>query len=113
MTIEGEHSETALCEAGQCPHCRSKATPRDAELQRQMQNRLSRIIGQLGGIKKMIDDDRYCGDLLVQIAAAESALQALAYVVLRDHMKTCMVDEIRAGNTEIIDEALELMKKLK
>lgn len=111
--IEYERGEAAACETGQCPHCRNKATPRDTELQRQMQNRLSRIIGQLGGIKKMIDENRYCGDLLVQIAAAESALQALAYVVLRDHMETCMVDEIRAGNTEIIDEALELMKKLK
>ena len=51
-----------------------------------MQNRLSRIIGQLGGIKKMLDENRYCGDVLTQIAAAESALQALGYMVLRDHM---------------------------
>ena len=99
--------------SGVCEHCRHKSTPRDAELQRQMQNRLSRIIGQLGGIKKMLDDNRYCGDVLTQIAAAESALQALGYMVLRDHMASCVVEQIRQGNNEIVDETVELMKKLK
>lgn len=99
--------------SGACQHCRHKSTPRDEELQRQMQNRLSRIIGQLGGIKKMIDDNRYCGDVLTQIAAAESALQALGYMVLRDHMSSCVVEQIRGGNDAIVDETVELMKKLK
>ena len=99
--------------AGECMHCRHKATPRDEQLKRSMLNRLSRIIGQLGGVKKMIEDDRYCGDVLTQIAAAESALQALGYEVLRDHMATCVAEQIRLGNGEIVDEALELIKKLK
>ena len=76
-------------------------------------NRLNRVIGQLGGIKKMIEEDRYCGDILMQVAAVESALQALGYVMLQDHMETCVVEEIQNGNTAIVDEAIELVKKLK
>lgn len=78
-----------------------------------LKNRLNRIIGQLGGIRTMLDDNRYCGDILTQVAAAESALQSFGYLVLREHMETCVVEEIRDGNTAIVDEAVELMKKLK
>ena len=85
-------SETMEC------GCHYKATPRgDMEL-RQLQNRLKRMIGQLNGIGKMLEDNRYCGDILVQVAAVESALQAFGYLVLQDHL---------------VDEALELIKKLK
>ena len=69
--------------------------------------------GQLDGVLKMIEDDRYCGDILMQVAAVESALQALGYVMLQDHMETCVVEEIQNGNTAIVDEAIELVKKLK
>ena len=56
-----------------CPH--HKHTPRTPEATHQLQNRLNRMIGQLNGIKKMLDDNRYCGDVLTQLAAAESALR--------------------------------------
>ena len=100
------------CGAPACPHCH-KRTPRDAQTLRQLQNRLNRIIGQLGGIKAMLDDNRYCGEVLTQIAAAESALQSLGYLILQEHMETCVVEEIRDGNTAIVDEAVALMRKLK
>ena len=93
--------------------CRYKHTPRSEEAKKKLTNRLNRMIGQLGGIKKMIEEDRYCGDILMQVAAAESALQALGYVMLQDHMETCVVEEIQNGNTAIVDEAIELVKKLK
>lgn len=112
MTDEHTEECTAQCPYG-CADCRYKTTPRNAELQRQMQNRLSRMIGQLGGIKKMIEDNRYCGDILNQIAAVESALQSLGYMVLRDHMASCMTEQIKSGNMRIVDEAVELIKKLK
>lgn len=96
-----------------CEKCRHKAKPRSAEEEKQLQNRLNRIIGQLNGIKKMLADNRYCGDILTQVAAAESALQAFGYTVLQSHMQTCVTDEIRSGNNEIMEEALELIKKLK
>ena len=98
-----------------CPHCaeRYKETPRDPESRKLLQNRLSRIIGQLNGIKKMIDDNRYCGDILTQVAAAESALQSFGYIILQDHMETCVTQQILKGNEETIPEVIDLIKKLK
>ena len=96
-----------------CACCHHKNTPRDAGEQKQMQNRINRIIGQLNGIKNMIDDNRYCGDILIQIGAVESALQSLGYIILQDHMQTCVAEEVRKGNEEILTEAVELIKKLK
>lgn len=84
----------------------------EAEL-RQLKNRLNRIIGQLNGIGRMLDENRYCGDILTQLAAAESALQSFGYLILQEHMETCVVEEIRKGNEGIMDEAVELIRKLK
>lgn len=67
----------------------------------------------MNGIKKMLDDNRYCGDILTQIAAVESALQSFGYIILQDHMETCVVEEIKNGNLQIVDEAVDLIKKLK
>ncbi len=97
-----------------CPACEHfKAVPRDSELRKSLDNRLNRIIGQLNGIKKMLDDNRYCGDVLTQISAVESALQNFGYIVLQNHMETCVSDQIRKGNEEIISETVALIKKLK
>ena len=94
-----------------CPH--HQHPPRTPEATHQLQNRLNRMIGQLNGIKKMLDDNRYCGDILTQIAAVESALQSFGYIILQDHLETCVVEEIQNGNTEILEEAIDLIKKLK
>ena len=80
---------------------------------KKLNSRINRIIGQLKGIQNMIDDNRYCGDILIQIGAVESALQALGYLILQEHMESCVVEEVRRGNTAIMSEAVELMKKLK
>lgn len=93
--------------------CHYKNTPRSKETSKQLRNRINRVIGQLNGIQKMLDDNRYCGDILTQIAAAESALQGIGYIILNEHMQTCVVEEIQKGNTAITAEAVELMKKLK
>lgn len=93
--------------------CHFKNTPRSEETLHQLKNRINRIVGQLNGIQKMLDDNRYCGDILNQIAAVESALQSVGYIVLEEHMNTCVIDEIKNGNTDIVNEAVDLMKKLK
>ena len=64
-------------------------------------------------IQKMLDENRYCGDVLTQLAAVESALQSVGYIILQEHMRTCMSEEIKQGSTEVVDETLELIKKLK
>lgn len=96
-----------------CVCCRHKSTPRDAKEQKNLQNRVNRIIGQLKGIQGMIEDNRYCGDILIQIGAAESALQSLGYVILEEHMMTCVAEGVQQGNTQILAESVELMKKIK
>lgn len=112
QTESAEKIESAeAADACMCHH--HKSTPRDAKEQKQLQNRINRIIGQLNGIKNMIDDNRYCGDILMQVGAAESALRGLGYVILQDHLKTCVVEEVQQGNEEIMDETMELIKQLK
>lgn len=93
--------------------CHRRETPRQDEELKQLKNRLNRIVGQLNGIGKMLDENRYCGDILNQVAAVESALQAFGYVILQGHMETCVVEEIHRGNTEVVEEVVELVKKLK
>ena len=97
-----------------CPHCASKRHhPRNEEELKSLQNRISRIQGQLSGISKMLDENRYCGDVLTQIAAVESALQSVGYIVLASHMNSCVKGDIIAGKDGVIDETVELIKKLK
>ena len=110
--MAGENKQVQECPAEKwC--CHQKATPRDEKELKQLKNRLNRMAGQLNGIGKMLDENRYCGDILTQVAAVESALQAFGYLILREHMETCVVEEIRKGNTAVVDEAVELIKKLK
>lgn len=93
--------------------CHRKTTPRQEKEVKQLKNRLSRMVGQLNGIGRMLDENRYCGEILTQVAAVESALQSFGYLILQEHMETCMVEEIGKGNLDVIEEAVELVKKLK
>lgn len=97
--------------AGIC--CHTKHTPRSAAQNKNLKNRLNRMIGQLNGIGRMLDENRYCGDILTQIAAIESALQGFGYIVLKEHLETCVVEEVLKGNDKIMDETIDLVRKLK
>ena len=102
-----QENETA-CERADCCH---KRTPRSDETKAGIVRRLNRAIGQLNGVKSMIEDNRYCGDVLTQLAAAESAVRRVSEIILRDHMRTCVIEEIREGNDEVVDELVDLMRK--
>lgn len=91
--------------------CHYKETERSEALQSNVKKRLNRAIGQLNGVKNMIDDNRYCGDVLTQLAAAESAIHSTAELILRDHLETCVKDRIRRGDDEVLEEAMRLIKK--
>jgi uncharacterized membrane protein len=81
-----------------CPAChRHKHTPRDAESLQQLKNRLSRMTGQLNGIARMLDENRYCGDILIQISAVEKALQGFGYTVALVIM--CVIRELLGSGT--------------
>jgi DNA-binding FrmR family transcriptional regulator len=103
-----KHADGA--QAGKCC-CHYKETERTEKLQVDVKKRLNRAIGQLNGVKNMIDNNRYCGDVLTQLAAAESAVHSAAEMILRDHLETCVKDRIRQGDDEIIEEAMRLIKK--
>ena len=97
-----------------CAECaRHKAKPRDEATLRSLQSRLNRMIGQLSGIGRMLEENRYCGDVLIQVAAVESALQSFGFTVLQEHLETCVADDVRAGRDESLTEVMSLIKKLK
>ena len=91
--------------------CRHKETPRSEALQKDVQRRLNRAIGQLGGVKSMIEDNRYCGDVLTQLAAVEKAVRRISELVLREHLETCVADGLRRGDDDVIDEVMGLLKQ--
>ena len=95
-----------------CENC-IKAKHRTEEEKNTLTRRLNIISGQINGIKQMIDDDRYCNDVLLQVASATNALKSLGNEILKSHMKSCMVDDIENGNLEVIDDVLDLFGKLK
>lgn len=93
--------------------CRHKDTERSLEFQEDLKKRLNRAIGQLNGVKNMIDDNRYCGDVLMQLAAAEAAVRRVSELVLHDHLETCVVEQVKAGNTDVLDEVMDLIRTFK
>ena len=90
-----------------------KNNPRSEEEIRKLTNRIHRMVGQLNGIEKMIEDNRYCGDVLIQIAAIEKALQAFGYIILEDHLDSCVLEEAKNENEEIVKEIMSFIKNLK
>ena len=74
--------------------------------------RLRRIEGQVRGIQNMLENDAYCADILVQVAAVNAALNSFNKVLLANHVRTCVADNIRQGNDEVIEELVTLLQKL-
>ena len=85
---------------------------RDPEEKRKLMNRLSRIEGQIRGLKGMVEKDDYCADILTQAAAANAALNAFSRELLSNHMHSCVVRDIRDGRDETIDELLGILQKM-
>jgi len=79
---------------------------------RELVNRMNRIEGQVRGIKGMIERHVYCDDILNQIASAQSALHGAAKLLLEKHMKSCVVEQLKAGDEEVIDEVVKTIFKL-
>lgn len=90
---------------------RYKDTPRNDDGKKKLVNRCNRIAGQMSGVKAMIEEDRYCEDILIQLAAIGNSIKSLSLEILDEHMNTCMVEHIKAGNTEVVDSVLELIKR--
>lgn len=87
-------------------------TPRTSDEKEKMLKRLKRIEGQVRGIQKMIEEDRYCVDILIQISAIESALKQVGFSVTERHMNHCVSDAIKKGEgAESIDELMKVLRQ--
>ena len=91
--------------------CKKKNIERSIEETDKINNRINRMIGQLNGIKNMINENRCCDDILIQLAAVDKSIKSLASIILESHMKDCMVKSINEGKTEVIDEIIDLFKR--
>ena len=109
---EDAAAETAQAEAETLHACCCRHKKRSEEEYKSLIHRLNRIEGQIRGIRGMVEKDVYCADILVQVAAANSALNAFSRELLSQHVRTCVADDLRAGSDEKLDELLKLLPKL-
>lgn len=93
-------------------NCRCKTTARDPEEVRKLMNRLSRMEGQIRGIRNMLENDAYCNDILIQSAAVTAAMNAFNRELIASHLRTCVARDLREGNDEVIDELVATLQKL-
>lgn len=95
-----------------CECCSQKTKSRSEQEYKSLINRLNRIEGQVRGIKRMVEADIYCTDILIQVSAINAALNAFNRELLGNHIRTCVADNIRNGNDEVIDELILTLQKL-
>jgi DNA-binding FrmR family transcriptional regulator len=102
--------EMGMLEAKDCCCCRKKA--RSEKEVKDLMNRLRRIEGQVRGIQRMVENDSYCPDIITQVAAVNAALNSFNKVLLGEHIRTCVSEDVRMGNSEKVDELVGLLQKL-
>ena len=92
--------------------CCHKTKERSQEEYKSLIHRLNRVEGQIRGIRGMVEKNAYCPDILMQVAAANAALNAFSKELLANHIRTCVAQDIRAGKDETIDELVVTLQKL-
>ena len=99
-------------EEEKCCCCHHKTKERSEKEYKDLIHRLNRIEGQIRGIKGMVEKDAYCPEILVQVAAANAALNSFNKVLLANHIRTCVADDIRNGQDDTIEELIETLGKV-
>ena len=94
-----------------CKKC-TRTKHRSDEEKKYLNTRLKTIEGQIRGISKMIEDDRYCDDVLIQISAVTKSLKSLGNEMLKGHLSTCVIEDIKNDKLEVIDDVMDLIGKL-
>jgi CsoR family transcriptional regulator, copper-sensing transcriptional repressor len=89
-----------------------KPSMHSAEVQKSLIHRLNRVEGQIRGIKKLIEQETYCDDILHQLEASRSALRSIEMVLLESHVKHCIVHQVQHGSEDVLDEILTTIKKI-
>lgn len=95
-----------------CCACSEKHKERSPEEYKDLINRLSRIEGQVRGIKSMVERGAYCPDILTQASAVNSALNSFSKVLLSNHIRTCVMNDIKEGNDEVVEELVATLQKM-
>ncbi|MCI8281784.1 MAG: metal-sensing transcriptional repressor [Lachnospiraceae bacterium] len=112
---ENNHSESPLAEqteeAANEASCCAKTKERSDQEYKDLIHRLNRVEGQIRGIRGMVERDAYCIDILVQVAAANAALNSFGKVLLANHIKTCVTQDIREGKEETVDELVSILQR--
>ena len=88
----------------ECSRCQHRMKDRSEKERKNMINRLNRIEGQVRGIKKMVENNAYCPEILIQVSAVNAALNSFNKVLLAEHIRTCVAEDIRGGDEAAIDE---------
>lgn len=96
----------------ECCCCSKRKKEHSPEEYKCLMNRLCRIEGQIKGIKNMLENDAYCPDILIQVSAVNAALNSFNKVLLANHLKSCVIEDIRKGNNQVIDELVKTLQKL-
>ena len=99
-------------EAPDCPHCGERKKKRTPEEQRELLLRLKKAEGQIRGIEKMVENDAYCPEILIQVSALTGALNSFNKELLACHIKSCVAEDIRAGDADAIDDFVRVLQKL-
>lgn len=94
-----------------CSKSDCKTKKRTEEGKKSLMNRMNRIIGQMNGVRAMIEDDRYCDDVLIQLSAIDKAIKSLANVILDKHLHSCLIESIQNGDYEALDEIADLFRR--
>lgn len=90
----------------------SKEAHHSEQIKKKITTRLNKIEGQIRGINRMVSEDTYCDNILNQISAVQSALKGVSKLLLEAHINSCVVDQIQAGETEVIDELMTTINKM-
>ena len=106
----GYAEETMEEEKETCPAC-ARHTMRSEETKKDLMVRLKRAEGQIRGIEKMVEDDLYCPDILIQVSAVTSALNSFNKVLMAEHIRGCVAEDLKEGKTESIDEFVKVVQK--
>lgn len=86
--------------------------PRSSDTVKRVGNRLNRVIGQLGGIKKMLEENRCTDDILIQLSAAEKSIENIKYCIMTEEIETCAAERLASGDTSAVSETVDMLKKL-
>lgn len=93
------------------PDCCVRHKKRSDEELKSLTARLNRISGQISGIRRMLEEERYCVDILMQVSAVQAAMSAFSKELMQNHVRTCVAEDIREGREGAVDELCELLKR--